>query len=369
MRHLLLSIFFVASLAADLSFELPYGSCQIKDKALEEVISSEAFDRLKQMHQYGIVHYNLSFEPYSRYDHCLGVYMILDTYAPNYLEKVSGLLHDASHTAFSHFGDYFFKSHGEDAWQDLNHNAFLEKIGLAKLLNSHNFKLDEIYHKNKEFSALDQPLPELCADRIDYNLQGAYRLGLLTKQETQELFNDLRFENGIWSLSNVVLTEKMAKAGIYMMETIWSSSINHVSNHVLCDLMDYAVQHNLITLDEVCLKPDESVMKKLQSTEDAYIKKGLQLISVIPNLVKEGHDFQIPYKCRAINPSMRLEDGSLKKLTELSLSYETAFKEAQDKANKGFNFSLDEKDLETYKGYFSRLLETKSSVKTADSKN
>lgn len=357
MRSVILSFLSFCSLSASLVFDLPYGQCHIDDKALEEVISSEAFNRLKNMHQYGITAYNYTFEPYSRFDHCLGVYMLLNKHGSSYNEQVSGLLHDASHTAFSHFGDFLFKSHGEDAWQDLNHNSFLEKAGLADLLRSHGLKLDEIYHKNKTFTALDQSLPHLCADRLDYNLQGSYRLGLLSLEETQVLYNDLKYANGIWSFSNIELTQKLAKNCIYMMETIWSSPVNHVSNYVLCSVIEDAINKKILTLDDICLKPDTYVMNKLESSKDPFIEKGLELIKKLPELITEGKTFTVPYKCRAIDPAIRVENGLLKPLTEISKEYKKEFMKARKKSQKGFSFSFKNNALENYKPYFKHMLE------------
>lgn len=360
MRAFLLSFLSFLSASATLVFDLPYGTCKIDDKALEEVILSESYSRLKQMHQYGITAYNYTFEPYSRFDHCLGVYMILSQNGAPYHESISGLLHDASHTAFSHFGDFLFKSHGEDAWQDLNHNSFLEKAGLAELLRSHGFKLDDIYHKNKSFRALDQSLPHLCADRIDYNLQGSYRLGLLTQEEVKTLYQDLRYDHGTWSFSNQALALKLARNCIHMMETIWSSPINHASNYVLCSIIEEAIHKKIVTLDEVCLKPDTYILQKLENSNDNFIIKGLNLIKSLPELVINGTQFQVPYKCRAIDPAIRVGSEQVKPLSELSKEYKKEFMKAYKKSKKGFSFSFKGNTLEENKPYFKYLLESSS---------
>jgi len=198
MKRFLFSAFCFLQAFATLTLDLPYGTFEINDPLAESLIQSEAFQRLKDVHQYGISHYNQTFEPYSRYDHCLGVYMLLKTQNLSHEEQISGLLHDASHTAFSHFGDYFFKSHGEDAWQDLNHNDYLEKSHLKPIIESFGKTLDELYHKNKHFMALDQPLPSLGADRLEYNIQGAYRHQLISQEDLQSLYQDAHYLDGKW---------------------------------------------------------------------------------------------------------------------------------------------------------------------------
>ncbi|MBJ6942010.1 hypothetical protein, partial [Vibrio cholerae] len=52
------------------------------------------------------------------------------------------------------------------------------------------------------FPALEQPLPTLCADRIDYNIQGAFYQGFISHDEAIELFNSMKFSEGDWICDN-----------------------------------------------------------------------------------------------------------------------------------------------------------------------
>ena len=110
MKILLAFQLFVISLSATITVDLPYGKCKIDDACIESIISSIPYQRLKGVNQYGISYFNHVKDAYSRFDHCVGVYMLLKKANVSYFEQISGLLHDASHTAFSHFGDYFFFS-------------------------------------------------------------------------------------------------------------------------------------------------------------------------------------------------------------------------------------------------------------------
>ena len=338
-----------------MTLEVPYGTFEIDDKCIESLIEQDAFKRLKDIHQYGVSALNSIDYDYSRYDHCLGVFLILHTHKLDQKEQISGLLHDASHTAFSHFGDYFFKSHGEDAWQDINHNQFLDKAGLSIVLSSHSIEKNEVYHKNKRFTALDQPLPDLCADRLDYNMQGAFRHGLITQDELRSLFNDLKWNGQKWYFTDVSLAKKLSKASITMMENIWSCPIGHVSNQILCKVVDMAVKKNLLTLDQIWLKPDSFVISVLNSSQDQEILKGLELIKKLPSVITTGTKFQIPYKCRALDPMM-MKDGSLKRLSSIDKEYGRLFKQSQTRAKNGFCFDIPTKILEEYKIYFEELL-------------
>ena len=349
----LLSIFFI-SLSAEIVVNLPYGACTIEDPIVESIILSPPYQRLHGINQYGISFFNHVKDDYKRFDHCVGVYWLLKKADAPYLEQVSGLLHDASHTAFSHFGDYFFSSHGQDSWQDIHHNEFLEKIGLKELIEKNGLKLHEIYHKNKHFTALDKPLPDLCADRLEYNLQGAYKHGLITHEELLALFEDVKYQDSVWSFSKIELAQKLSLSSIFMMENIWSCPTSHLSNLVLCKIVAEAVSKNILNLDMVMFQKDEDIWQTLLSTDDAYIQKGINLLSKLKDYVIDVKRYSYSYKCRAIDPYIRTDEG-LKRLTDVSNSYKEAFQKAQLKASTGFFFDICDEALGDYSPYLSDL--------------
>src|SRR5207245_2399122 len=152
---------------------------------------------LKELHQYGVSYYITHPEEYNRYDHSVGVFAILRLKGASIEEQVAGLLHDVSHTVFSHVGDFIFaRSVEKECYQDNIHEWFLNKYGIKEILEKYGFSVSQICHKSGNFLALEQDLPNLCADRIDYNLQGAYYQGFLNKAEIAQILQDLQFQNG-----------------------------------------------------------------------------------------------------------------------------------------------------------------------------
>ena len=85
-----------------------YGSIDVQEPVLIDLIHSPAVQRLKRVHQYGVAFYTTHKENYTRYDHSLGVFAILRLKEASLQEQIAGLLHDVSHTAFSHVGDWAY---------------------------------------------------------------------------------------------------------------------------------------------------------------------------------------------------------------------------------------------------------------------
>ncbi len=78
-----------------------YGSFEI-DGVLEELILSERVQRLKGIHQAGASFLVNSKWNISRFEHSIGVMLLIKKFGGSVEEQIAALLHDVSHTVFSH---------------------------------------------------------------------------------------------------------------------------------------------------------------------------------------------------------------------------------------------------------------------------
>ena len=150
-----------------------YGAVDVRDKPMLELIRSEAFQRLRDISQQGVPkEYIMPSQPaFYRYDHCVGVMLALRRLGAGQEEQVAGLLHDVSHTAFSHLVDYIFGGGDKEDYQDSVHHTFFgEGTELAGILARNGFDPSRI-SKLEGFSLLEREQPEMCADRLDYTLR------------------------------------------------------------------------------------------------------------------------------------------------------------------------------------------------------
>ena len=80
-----------------------YGMIQIDDPAVRALIASPSLQRLKEIDQAGfLTPFRPEEDKITRFEHSVGVYVLLKLYGASLEEQVSGLIHDVSHTAFSH---------------------------------------------------------------------------------------------------------------------------------------------------------------------------------------------------------------------------------------------------------------------------
>ena len=104
-----------------------YGVQKIEENVILDLINSNSLKRLKDISQLGMPDTYLSFPGFSRYEHSLGTMILLKKLGATLEEQVAGLLHDISHTPFSHVIDWVVGDPTKEDYQDKIFQEFLEK--------------------------------------------------------------------------------------------------------------------------------------------------------------------------------------------------------------------------------------------------
>lgn len=147
-----------------------YGSYSITSPVLLELLHSKPLLRLKDISQMGPPDPYYHIPNYSRYEHSVGVMLLLKHLGASEIEQIAGLLHDVSHTAFSHLIDWVLGSGRVENFQDNQHESFINNSEIPSILKKYDYSVDKITNY-KHYTLLEQDIPSLCADRIDYSLR------------------------------------------------------------------------------------------------------------------------------------------------------------------------------------------------------
>ena len=86
-----------------------YGKIKITEPVVLDLMNCESMKRLKGIDQVGYSKPFFHYPRRTRFEHSVGVYLLLKKYNTPIEEQVSGLIHDISHSAFSHAIDYIMK--------------------------------------------------------------------------------------------------------------------------------------------------------------------------------------------------------------------------------------------------------------------
>lgn len=351
MRPLILFCIFLLQTLQSETLSTFYGPLEIEEPVILELIDSLPFQRLQTIHQYGVSYYTQTHpENYTRFDHSLGVFALLRAQNAPLTEQIAGLLHDVSHTAFSHVGDWVFHhDQKEEDYQTTTHNRYLSHSGIETILNRHGYTVEEVHPQRAPFVLLEQPLPHLSADRLDYNLQGAYYQNFLTKEEVQLLFDTLYVEAGHWVIPNLPLAKKLAAFSLFMTQDCWGSPFNIVTSNWLAEAIRKAIDAKLIETQDFIYGTDDTIWELLtQSTNPA-------VTAWMEKLYAPDHHFQttdpkdathfLPFKCRAIDPLVEAQ-GIIAPLSVHDPAWKISLQTLRELSKQGWPVKLLDDDEE-----------------------
>lgn len=343
-----LFLFFLPYIITAQQFLVPWGMVSINDPALLELINHPVMQRLKKIDQSGPVAYIGLVPSFTRFDHSVGVLALLqDKASAPFNERVAGLLHDVSHTAFSHVGDQIFhQPDAEHSYQDLIHLEFLSHFGIDEVAAGFGLTLQELDPDRPEYRALEQSLPDLCADRIEYLIHTAANFYYFSKEEISQIIENLRFENGRWFFTNQQQAEKFALLSVHFTKEIYGAAWNCGVYAIFAELLKDAVTEGIITQDDIRYGKDLEILNIIENHGSEALKNKLKHLKESPLALyivtddKEIADTWITPKFRGVDPWVQSEDGSFKRLTELSESYRAKYTFVKNWCHQGYGLQF-----------------------------
>ena len=307
-----------------------YGEFEITEPIFLELINCSCLQRLKDIDQAGYrplwVKPNVDAGEYdhSRFAHSLGVYLLLRKYGAPIEEQIAGLIHDVSHSAFSHCIDYILEigSEKEHNHQDNLFDSYVRQTEIPEIIKRFGFDLEYILD-DKNFPLKERNLPDLCADRIDYSLKTAVIFGELNEQDKNYLLENLTTENNDWIFKSFD-SAKMYTDLFLKLNTVYYAGIaSAIMFRTVGDCLRYALQKGYISEDDL-YTTDKMVIEKIKRFIDKDEKLKL-LWERMNNKIKVSNnpnncDTQVFCKSRVVDPLFR-NNGELKRVSEVELKY------------------------------------------------
>ncbi|MCX2481595.1 HD domain-containing protein [Pedobacter sp. MC2016-15] len=237
-----------------------YGSIKI-DGVFKELVQSSAFQRLKEINQGGAVFMVNPDSNHTRFDHSLGVYWLVTKFGGDLRERTAALLHDLSHTAFSHVVDAVFDHRNEDY-----HESIFEEVirnsTIPSILNKYD--LSDALDSFERYTLLEQSLPEICADRIDYTLRDLFQARMITSDEVNSFIADLQIENGKFVISTTASEEWFKYQYKRLNEDYFRRPEHLFANQKMAELLKRAVADGNLSKADL-MTTDTEVIRKLKS--------------------------------------------------------------------------------------------------------
>ena len=304
-----------------------YGSFEITEPVLLDVLHAAVVQRLRTVLQHGITGLIGITNPTTRFDHSVGVMLLIRKVGAasgpaNALlkEQIAALLHDVSHTAFSHVIDYVFGDHDGQGYHEGQKEPYIARSDLPHVLSMHGYDWREFLHE-QNFPLLEQPSPALCADRLDYFLRDARDLRLACDAEVQSAIASLAVYESRLVVTDLEMARWMGYTFIAADEASWAN-FREVG---LYELAARAIRLGLETgaLNEADLwRGDAEAWATLQASPDPRLQAEIRLVSPATGFEWDAANptFLISTKLRTIDPPVLL-NGSAYPLSTLDATF------------------------------------------------
>ena len=254
----------------------------------------------------------LRTRPYSRFDHSVGVALIIWHFTGSPRQTVAGLLHDIATPVFAHVVDFLNGDHLRQESTEVETEAFIRRCPeLLALLDRDGLTVADVadYHR---YPIADNPSPRLSADRLEYTLGNLWHYGFLDLSRLDTFYRNLtvdRSEDGTPELAFCALetAEAFTRASL-RTSRIYVADEDRFAMQALADLLKAALDRYILVWEDL-YTTEPAVIEKLRadprSAGDWAAFRRLSQLQISPEKPQEPGWHSVPAKKRYINPLVR----------------------------------------------------------------
>lgn len=310
-----------------------YGDFEV-EPIFEKLINTKQVQRLKGVHQGGASYLVNPQWNVTRYEHSIGTMLFIRLMGGSVEEQISGLLHDISHTAFSHVIDFALDNKDEDYHEKI-YNDIVETSDIPRILKSEGYNYEDILFNESKWTILEKAAPKLCADRIDYTLRDMYEYGVISKKEIDEFLHNLIVINGEVVVTSVESAEWFVDVYYKEVVGLFLNPLNIYAYDRLSKAIKIALDIREVNMNDL-VEDDEYILSLLNKSKSKEIKKLIKSLNKDVKVVecKEKYDIFQKNKLRIIDPSIFI-DGVVLKTSENSIKARLLTENAIKKSEEG----------------------------------
>ncbi len=167
-----------------------YGPIKVSPK-IAKILASPLMERLKNIHQNGIAYLVDPRQTTTRYEHSVGAMAIAKMLGASELEQIQALLHDVSHTPFSHLIDLVYEQENQD-YHEKHRQRFLSQKWVQKELLDCGISLSDLQEGGTRFFEKRG----INVDRLDYMIRDLKAVGKIFQPEYSLILNNIVLDEG-----------------------------------------------------------------------------------------------------------------------------------------------------------------------------
>jgi uncharacterized protein len=285
-----------------------YGSIEITEPVLLDLIATQAMTRTKGVLQHGVSALVGVTKPISRFDHSLGAMILVRLLGASLEEQIAALLHDVSHTAFSHVIDYVFDGHDTQGYHEEHKLEFVAKTDIPARLAHFGYNWEH-FMEEADYTLLEQDLPHLCADRLDYFLRDALDLRLTTPREVDKALKNLTTHQGRIVVTDLPIARWLGYTFIKSDQASWANFREVGLYELAARAIRRGLEIGVLTAADIW-GTDQPAWEKLRASIDPELQFNFQRVHKDTQFVwdAENPEFRVSTKLRSIDPDVLIED-------------------------------------------------------------
>lgn len=267
---------------------------------------------------------------HTRYEHSIGVALIIWHFTKDKKQTIAGLYHDIATPSFSHVIDYL---HGDyekqETTEELTLTIIEESKEIMELLNRDNIYLEEIvdYHI---YPIADNDSPRLSADRLEYTLSdGLVTQDAFSLESIYKIYNNLKVlknEDGEdeMGFGDINIAEEYIQRASIMWHLFSGNNENNIIMQFWTDILKKMAEEKYLTEKDLYKFSEKEIVDKIKKCPNERIRKAFEIFANSTEIgrsetdVKDKYCISIKAKKRYTNPLVEIEDGQVKRISEIS---------------------------------------------------
>ena len=247
--------------------------------------------------------------PYSRFDHSMGVGLIVWHFTGDPAQAVAGALHDIATPVFAHVVDFLRGDHlRQEATEERTADIIAQSTDIQAVLTSLGLRTADVadYHR---YPIADNDTPRLSADRLEYTLGNLVNYEFLTAAQAACFYRNLtvlKNEDGLPELAfqtpetaSAFTEAALGTARIYVADE------DRFAMQVLADMLHLALDRGILTEADLYGTEPEVIQKLLGDSAcgPLWLRfRGYSHITRHTRRPPEGRWLSVPAKLRYIDP-------------------------------------------------------------------
>lgn len=312
-----------------------YGTFAV-EPVLAALLQTPPLRRLEGIHQAGAAVLLRPDWNVTRLEHSVGVMLLTRRLGGSLPEQAAALLHDVSHTAFSHLVDRVL-DHPDEDYHDTQLERVITADSIGKALAGMGWKARDLLPLER-WPILEQPAPDLCADRVDYTLRDLYRYGGLPLNEIHAFLDRLTLVQGRIAVTSLEWAEWFVDAYYREVVDFFLDPENIYANDRLSSVLREAMTEGVLVEDD-WMKTDWELLQKVKSRGSETLLRHLSQIGPGVHLQVSrpdtDWDIHLKQKVRWIDPLVVDQGGGAVRASRLSAFVHKRTQEAKAKMEEG----------------------------------